>query len=295
MAVCPTRLVQVADGAPLALFAVGLDTAIWRLDPGVQRFRRVSTRHGGAGALSVSRSGAVVAVLVSASSEPPDVHAGPLGGQLLRLSDTRPELRRIRCGTQERLSYQASDGLDLDGLLILPVGKSRRDGPFPLITVVHGGPYDRYADQFYGGLYPPGQSLAAAGYAVFLPNPRGGMGHGHEFAAAVAGRVGLDEWTDIVSGIDLLIAGGVADPDRLGIAGGSHGGFMAAWAIGQTDRFKAAVMDAGISDWACKSRPATSESGRQISAEAAAGKAPARTATTSSARSPTPRRSAPRY
>jgi dipeptidyl aminopeptidase/acylaminoacyl peptidase len=75
------------------------------------------------------------------------------------------------------------------------------------------------------------------------------MGHGHEFAAAVAGRVGLDEWTDVVSGIDLLIAGGVADPDRLGIAGVSHGGFMAAWAIGQTDRFKAAVMDAGISDW----------------------------------------------
>jgi hypothetical protein len=140
MAVCPTCLVQVADGAPLALFAVGLDTAIWRLDPGVQRFRRVSTWHGGAGALSVSRSGAVVAVLASASSEPPDVHAGSLGGQLLRLSDTRPELRRIRCGTQELLSYQASDGLDLDGLLILPVSKSRGDGPFPLITVVHGGP-----------------------------------------------------------------------------------------------------------------------------------------------------------
>ncbi|MFC7645636.1 prolyl oligopeptidase family serine peptidase [Streptosporangium lutulentum] len=75
------------------------------------------------------------------------------------------------------------------------------------------------------------------------------MGHGHAFAAAVAGRVGLEEWTDIVSGIDLLIADGVADPDRLGIGGGSHGGFMAAWAVGQTDRFKAALMGSGISDW----------------------------------------------
>jgi len=62
---------------------------------------------------------------------------------------------------------------------------------------------------------------STSGYAVFLPNPRGGMGHGHEFAAAVAGGVGLDEWTDIVSGIDLLIVDGVADPDRLGIAGGA--------------------------------------------------------------------------
>jgi dipeptidyl aminopeptidase/acylaminoacyl peptidase len=249
MAVCPTHLAQVSGGAPLALFADGLDTAIYRLDPGVQRFRQVSARDGRADALSVSRSGEVVALLASTSYEPQDVHAGPPAGRLVRLSGTRPELRRIKCGTQERLAYQASDGLDLDGLLILPTGKSRPDGPFPLITMVHGGPYDRHADQFYGGLFPPGQWLAAAGYAVFLPNPRGGSGHGHEFAAAVAGRVGLDEWTDIVSGIDLLIADEVADPDRLGIGGYSHGGFMAAWAIGQTGRFKAALMGAGISDW----------------------------------------------
>ena len=133
--------------------------------------------------------------------------------------------------------------------MILPAGKRRQDGPFPLITLVHGGPDDRHTDEFNGGSFPPGQWLATAGYAVFLPNPRGGWGHGHEFAAAVAGKVGLEEWTDILSGIDLLIADGVADPDRLGIGGASHGGFMAAWAIGQTDRFKAALMDAGISDW----------------------------------------------
>ncbi|MDH6128099.1 prolyl oligopeptidase family serine peptidase [Kitasatospora sp. GP82] len=72
---------------------------------------------------------------------------------------------------------------------------------------------------------------------------------------------GLDEWTDIVSGIDLLIADGVADPDRLGIGGWSHGGFMAAWAVGQTDRFKAALMGAGISDWGMLA--ATGELGAQ--------------------------------
>jgi dipeptidyl aminopeptidase/acylaminoacyl peptidase len=249
MAVSPTDLAQVIDGPPLALFAEGLDTAIYRLDPGPQRFRCVSARNGLVDSLTASRSGEMIAALASTSYEPVNVHAGPPGGPLIRLSDTRPAQRSIRWGTQERLSYQASDGLDLDGLLVLPTGRSRVDGPFPLITWVHGGPPARYADQFLLGPRSPAQWLAAAGYAVFLPNPRGGVGHGRDFTAAVVRSVGGAEWSDIVSGIDLLIAEGVADRDRLGIAGGSHGGFMAAWAIGQTDRFKAAMMIAGISDW----------------------------------------------
>jgi len=249
MAVCPTELTQVAGGWPLALFADGLGTAIYRLDPDQLRFRRLTTRDGLVDSLTASRTGEVIAALASTSYEPMNVHAGPPGGPLARLSDTQPELRAISWGRQERLSYRASDGLGLDGLLVLPPGRSRADGPFPLITVVHGGPDYRYADEFLLAPHPTGQWLAAAGYAVFLPNPRGGVGHGRDFAAAVVGSVGGAEWTDITSGIDLLIAEGVADPGRLGIGGASHGGFMAAWAIGQTDRFKAAIMVAGISDW----------------------------------------------
>jgi len=249
MGVTPTGLAQVADGPPLAVFESGLDTQIHRLDPGSLRFRCLSTSVGPIGSLTASRSGEVVAVLASSAYRPTDVHAGPPGAPLSRISDTRPELRGIEWGTQERLSYQASDGLVLDGLLILPVGRSRADGPFPLVTLVHGGPDDRYADEFMLGVPCPGQWLAAASYAVFLPNPRGGTGHGREFSAAVVGALGGAEWSDILEGIDMLVAAGVADPDRLGIAGASHGGFMAAWAIGQTDRFKAAAMFAGISDW----------------------------------------------
>ena len=246
MTVCPTNLVQVDTGPPLVLVADGLDTAIHRLDPALGEVYRLD---GLATSLATNRYGDAVAAVVSTSYEPGNVHAGPTRGPLARLTDLRPELRDIRWGAQERLSYQASGGLALDGLLILPAGRSREDGPFPLVTVVHGGPYDRHADRLMLGWDPSGQWLATAGYAVFLPNPRGGRGHGHDFAVRVAGAVGLDEWTDILAGIDLLVAGGVADPDRLGIGGWSHGGFMAAWAVGQTDRFKAAVLGAGISDW----------------------------------------------
>jgi dipeptidyl aminopeptidase/acylaminoacyl peptidase len=165
------------------------------------------------------------------------------------LTDTQPALRTIDWGPQERLTYRSADGLCLDGLLVLPPGCTRADGPFPLITVLHGGPDARYADEFMLAPYPSAQWLSAAGYAVFLPNPRGGVGHGRGFAAMAAGAVGGAEWTDVVAGIDLLIEEDVANPNRLGVAGASHGGFLTAWAIGQTDRFRAALMVAGISDW----------------------------------------------
>ncbi|WP_239152327.1 S9 family peptidase [Virgisporangium aurantiacum] len=249
MTVCPIAVVQVDAGPPLVLVADGLDTAVHRLDPAGPTLVEVLRLDGLATSLTTNRHGDAVAAVVSTSYEPGNVHAGPTSGPPTRLTDLGSEFRDVEWGVQERLSYQASDGLTVDGLLILPAGRTRTDGPFPLVTLIHGGPYDRYADRFMLGWYPSGQWLATAGYAVFLPNPRGGQGHGHEFAVRVAGAVGLDEWTDVCAGIDLLVADGVADPDRLGIGGWSHGGFMAAWAVGQTDRFRAAVMGAGISDW----------------------------------------------
>jgi len=248
MSACPDELVQVAGGPPVALFAEGLDTALYRLDPAGPSFSRVTGWPGHATALSASDNAGAIAVLASTAYAPPDVSAGP-ADSLVRVSDTRPELRGVALGTQERLSWRAPDGLEIDGVLILPPGRSRADGPFPLVTMVHGGPYGRWADELMVSWGYWGQWLAAAGFAVFHPNPRGSQGHGLGFAAMVARAVGQDEWTDILAGLDVLVADGVADPARLGIAGWSHGGFMAAWAVTQTDRFRAAVMGAGVADW----------------------------------------------
>lgn len=246
LAMCPTELCQT-DAAPFVVFAEGLHTSVARLDPDGPT---PLLRHPGSlDELTATPAGTTVAAVAGTRYAPPDLHVGPPAGPLRKVTDVRPELDGITFGAQQPLAYRAADGLALDGLLVLPVGASPSDGPFPLVTIVHGGPYDRYADCLQLFWHPSAQWLAAAGYAVFLPNPRGGQGHGHEFAAAVAGRVGREEWTDILAGIDLLVAEGVADPDRLGIAGGSHGGFMAAWAVGQTDRFRAALVSAGVIDW----------------------------------------------
>ena len=249
MTACPEELVQVADGPPVALFAEGLDTALYQLDPATRSFSRVTGWPGRAAALSASEDASAIAVLATTAYTPRDVNAGP-PDDLIRVSDTRPELRGVTLGTQQRLSWRAPDGLELDGLLILPPGASRADGPFPLVAIIHGGPYDRWPDELMLGWWSWGQWLAAAGFAVFQPNPRGSQGHGRAFAAMVAGEVGQAEWTDILAGLDDLVAMGVADPGRLGIAGWSHGGFMAAWAVTQSGRFRAAMMGAGVADWA---------------------------------------------
>jgi dipeptidyl aminopeptidase/acylaminoacyl peptidase len=249
MDLCPVQLAQVAHGGPLALFAEGLDTAVYRLDPAARRFEPALRVSGLIDELGVSDTGEVIAVRQSTSYGPKDLFTGPARGPLTRLTDVEPGFGQVDWGRCERFAHPAADGLALEHLLILPPGRTRQDGPFPLITLVHGGPYHRHSDDLPLFLQPAPQWLAAAGYAVFLPNPRGSQGRGSAFANLVQGEVGQAEYTDILTGVDLLVAEGVADPDRLGIAGWSHGGFMAAWAVGHTDRFKAALMGAGISDW----------------------------------------------
>jgi dipeptidyl aminopeptidase/acylaminoacyl peptidase len=91
--------------------------------------------------------------------------------------------------------------------------------------------------------------LATGGYAALMPNYRGGMGHGHAFAASVRGDMGGAEWRDVLAAVDAAVERGIADPARLGIGGWSQGGFLTAWAVTQTDRFRAGVVGAGVTDW----------------------------------------------
>jgi len=252
---CPAALTRQGTGPILVTVPDGLDTTVQCLDIAAGALTELSRHPGDFIAPTVSADGATFAAVRSTPDSPPNVWVGPAAGPLHRLTDLRPELAGITWGAQERLAWTAADGLALDGLLILPPGKGRADGPFPLIVLVHGGPYARFADDFQlASGRPSGQWLAQGGYAVFLPNARGGMGHGADFAYSVAGRVGLEDWGDILAGLDRLIAEGVADPTRLGIGGWSQGGFMTAWAVGQDDegaapRFRCGVMGAGVSDW----------------------------------------------
>ena len=147
------------------------------------------------------------------------------------------------------MDWTAPDGWPMQGFLALPPGRAAgtAQAPLPLVTIVHGGPTGAVRFDYQVGRYA--RVLADAGLAVFVPNYRGSTGWGMAFAESNIGDMGGADFTDIQSGIDWLIADGVADANRLGICGWSYGGFMTAWAIGQTDRFSAAMAGAAVTDW----------------------------------------------
>ena len=143
-------------------------------------------------------------------------------------------------------TWISDDGLEIEGLLIRPAGA---DAGLPMIVTVHGGPTGRWDWGFSPGYWAAGHLFAEAGYAVLLPNPRGSSGRGPAFAAANLGDLGGRDFQDILAGIDACVERGIADPDRIGIWGISYGGFMASWAVGNSDRFAASVPVSCHTNW----------------------------------------------
>lgn len=162
-----------------------------------------------------------------------------------RLTRLNPLLEdTLELAPTRRISYTGANGWRIEALFTPPLVSDSKLPP--LMTFIHGGPTSAYRDT-WGDLMT--QRFAAAGFAVLRPNPRGSMGRGVAFADAVLGDMGGKDLEDILAGVEYVVAQGWADADRVGIMGWSYGGFMSAWAISQVDRFKAAMMGAGICDF----------------------------------------------
>ena len=147
--------------------------------------------------------------------------------------DGYPEVRE--------LEWKGAGDLPIRGLLLVPEGEQ----PFPTVVMIHGGPTWAWKHAFDPGYALP---LAAAGFAVFLPNYRGSTGRGQAFTRLNVGDPAGAEFEDIVRGIDHCIELGIAVPGRIGVTGASYGGYLTGWAVCTTDRFAAGVMVSGIVD-----------------------------------------------
>lgn len=196
--------------------------------------------------LSIADKGSM-ALVASTAKHPGELFTlDAKGSKANRITNSNPWLDQEKLGKQEVITYKAKDGLEIQGILIHPVVQQNNT---PLITVVHGGPEAHYDNGWLTSYSMPGQMGAGDGYAVFYPNYRGSTGRGAEFAKSSQGDPGGKEFDDIIDGIDYLIANNGIDKDKVGVTGGSYGGYATAWmSTRHTDRFAAGVMSVGISN-----------------------------------------------
>ena len=192
----------------------------------------------------VNRDGAI-ALVATDSITMPELWLSMSGAEPKQVSHFNDSWRDIPLRPVELIRYRSFDGTMIEAGLIRPAAR-QANAKLPSIVLVHGGPTGAWSHRFNNWA----QLLAARGYLVLCPNIRGSTGYGHKFVEMNRADWGGGDFRDVMAGVDWLIERGDADPERLGIGGWSYGGYMAAWAITQTNRFKAAVAGAGMSDLA---------------------------------------------
>ncbi len=168
---------------------------------------------------------------------------------LIKLTNFNPQLNGLTFGKQKIFKWKSIDDLDIEGVLVYPVGyeKGKR---YPTVLQAHGGPESAYLNGWNVGYHNWAQQLAAAGYVVFMPNYRGSIGRGAEFCMGDHRDLMGKEFFDMLTGIDYLITKGITDGEKVGIGGGSYGGLTAAWAATfASQRFKASVATMAITNW----------------------------------------------
>lgn len=224
------------DSGATGLYQVDLDgelTALYREDTHVFGF-------------SYDKSKNAFILGMSTPTNPCDFYLLENESKLTRLTEANQSfLDEVALSTPEPLIVTAEDGWEVQGWLLKPYG-FEEGKKYPFVLEVHGGPHAMYGQTFFHEL----QLLAAKGYVVLYTNPRGSHGYGQKFVDAVRADYGGKDYTDLMSAVDYVIKQySFIDETRLGVTGGSYGGFMTNWIVGHTDRFKAAVTQRSICNW----------------------------------------------
>ena len=209
--------------------------------------RGVGRPYGG-GSYSLSKNGAI-AYTYCTPYHPADVAIVKMGQPSKALTRLNADLLEYRqLGQVEELWYASTaDQRTLQGWIVKPP-EFDSSKQYPLIVEIHGGPHGNYGDRFSADM----QLYVAAGYVVFYPNPRGSTSYGEEFGNLLYNNYPGEDYQDIMDGVDILLGKGYIDEDQLFVTGGSAGGFMTAWIIGKTHRFRAASVVKPVMNWISK-------------------------------------------
>jgi dipeptidyl aminopeptidase/acylaminoacyl peptidase len=230
------------DGSVLALYADGFRNKLVGFSPENMSKNPANPPATNVNAFAVSDSGDVVFAGQSATM-PPELWLWDQKNSPQQVSHLNDSWKRFTLNAPEFYKYKSFDGFEIEAALLKPAGADPKNR-LPLIALIHGGPTSNWQDS----IEVWGQLLAARGYAVFYPNIRGSVGYGQKFIEMNRGDWGGGDFKDVMWGVKDLIDRGIADSSRLGIGGWSYGGYMAEWAVTQTNDFKAAVSGAGLSN-----------------------------------------------
>ena len=200
-------------------------------------------------AFSLSKDGQHAAFLASEWDHPLEMYTMSHGDAVVkRRTDSNPWLSKIRFARQEDVRWKTRDGLELQGVLVHPLDEQPVQR-YPLILCVHGGPESHDDGGWQTGYSKPGQIAAAQGIATLYPNYRGSTGRGVKFSELSQGDPGGKEFDDLIDAVDHMVASGLVDKTKVGVTGGSYGGYATAWCSTRfSEKFAAGVMFVGISD-----------------------------------------------
>ncbi|MGH7444264.1 MAG: prolyl oligopeptidase family serine peptidase [Longimicrobiales bacterium] len=251
----PGTVVPVGDGVWFTASSATTSGLFW-MHPDGSGVVRVTPEDGVYGDIDFSADGTRIVYTHETPTLPAELYTAALATrsipprpvQPVALTSHNAEMAKFAVGRTEVIQWQSTDGRQVDGVLVYPAGYTAGQR-VPLVVKIHGGPAGAYHQNFQANGYGSNaQWYAADGYAMLMPNPRGSSGYGDDSQRSVIEDWGGLDFQDIMTGVDAVIARGIAHPDSLGVMGWSYGGYMTAWTVTQTDRFKAAVNGAGITE-----------------------------------------------
>jgi dipeptidyl aminopeptidase/acylaminoacyl peptidase len=240
---------QWADNGRSLYFDSGVrgETHVFRVDPKARKVSAVTSGPRAVRSLNVASNARTMVYLVNDFTHVDDVYTASLDASRERkLSSLNASLwQQLALMPVERMTYKGADGWDIDGFVVKPVGFDPAK-KYPMILSIHGGPAGMYGVDWFHEFHV----YSAKGWAVFFTNPRGSTGYGRKFQRGIVNEWGGKDYVDVMNGVySVLARNSWIDSTKLGVTGGSYGGFMTNWIVGHTNLFKGAVTLRGISNF----------------------------------------------
>ncbi len=220
--------------------------AVYELDLSTGRTRALTTGDVGMTVSSAAKNLTRLAGVHSSPTSPAEIAIVDVAkGQTTAISTANPWFAQVQVSQMRPMTWKSRDGLEIEGLLWLPASYKSGDR-LPLILSIHGGPAGVWSTSFRG----INHVYTSMGWAVLEPNVRGSTSYGDSLLRGNMKDIGGGDYHDAMTGVDAVVAQGIADPNQLAVRGWSYGGILGGWTVTQTTRFKAASLGAMVADWA---------------------------------------------